>query len=291
MTGTKKPGLRPGSLQHITETNYMHTQNVSLQPINRPAPQNANHDFVARTMSSREIADLVGSRHDKVKQSIERLAKPKGDNKPAVIDLPPMGEYLDSLGRKATEYLICKRDTYVIVAQLSPEFTAALVDRWQELETLASKPRELSRMDLIQLAFEAEQARLQLTIKVEAQATKIEHLENLFKEGMTATQFCKGLNGVNVMQIGNFLERRNWLYNESKSGTRWRVGSYARDKYMTEHQHEVAPHGKDPFISFTPVLLRKGAVRLYELYLAGDLPMKKNWDGLHTHDKAVRGAA
>lgn len=270
----------------------MHTQNLSLQPNNRPAPQNANHDFVAR-MSSREIADLVGSRHDKVKQSIERLATAKGPGKPAVIDLPPLGEYLDSLGRKATEYLVNKRDSFVVVAQLSPEFTAALVDRWQQLETQVAKPMpaDLSKLEILQMALESEKARVLLTVQVEAQAKKIDHLENLFKEGMSHVQFCKGLNGVNVMQVGHFLEGRNWLYNESKSGTRWRVGSYARDKYMTEHQHEVTPHGKDSFISFTPVLLRKGAVRLYELYLAGELPMKKNWDGMHTHDKAVRGAA
>lgn len=88
------------------------------------------------TMSSREIAELVGSRHDKVKQSIERLAD-KG-----VIALPPMGEYLETAttptgGSRVyttTEYRIGKRDSYVIVAQLSPEFTARLVDRWQELE-------------------------------------------------------------------------------------------------------------------------------------------------------------
>lgn len=108
---------------------------------------------------------------------------------------------------------------------------------------------------------------------------------------MSHVQFCKGLNGVNVMQVGHFLEGRNWLYNESKSGTRYRVAAYARDKYMTEHQQEIKPHGREAFISYTPILLRKGAVRLYELYLAGELPMKKNWDGLHTHDKAVRGAA
>ena len=54
-------------------------------------------------MTSREIAELVGSRHDKVKQSIERLATDK-ENKPAVICLPPLGEYLDSLGRPASEY-------------------------------------------------------------------------------------------------------------------------------------------------------------------------------------------
>ena len=273
----------------------MHTQNMSLQPSSMLAPQNANHDFVAR-MSSREIADLVGSRHDKVKQSIERLATAKGPEKPAVIDLPPLGEYLDSLGRKATEYLVNKRDSFVVVAQLSPEFTAALVDRWQQLEAQAAKPvpADLTKLEILQMALESEKARVLLTVQVEAQAKKIDHLENLFKEGMSPVQFCKGLNGINVMQVNAFLWAKNWLYAEGKDGrpsTRWRVGSYARDKYMTEHQQEITPHGKDAFISYTPILLRKGAVRLYELYLAGELPMKKNWDGLHTHDKAVRGAA
>lgn len=258
------------------------------------APQNANHDSVAR-MSSREIAGLVGSRHDKVKLSIERLAE-RG-----VIAQPPMGD-----GPKAAngvvirEYLVCKRDSFVVVAQLSPEFTAALVDRWQELEgqviaTLPdfSNPAAAARAwaDQVEQKQAAEQARLLLTVEVQAQAKKIDHLENLFKEGMSHVQFCKGLNGVNVMQVGHFLERRNWLYNESKSGTRYRVAAYARDKYMTEHQQEITPHGKEAFISYTPILLRKGAVRLYELYLAGQLPMKKNWDGLHTHDKALKGVA
>ncbi|AZC17555.1 phage antirepressor KilAC domain-containing protein [Pseudomonas sp. CMR5c] len=86
------------------------------------------------TMSSREVADLVGSRHDSVKRAVERLAE-KG-----VIGIPPLVEYLDGLGRPALEYQICKRDTYIIVAQLCPEFTARLVDRWQELEERVAKP-------------------------------------------------------------------------------------------------------------------------------------------------------
>ncbi|BAV74166.1 roi domain protein [Pseudomonas chlororaphis subsp. aurantiaca] len=86
------------------------------------------------SMSSREIADLVGSRHDSVKRAVERLAEK------SVIGLPPLVEYLDGLGRPALEYQICKRDTYIIVAQLCPEFTARLVDRWQELEEQVAKP-------------------------------------------------------------------------------------------------------------------------------------------------------
>ena len=44
-----------------------------------------------QSMTSQQIADLVGSRHDVVRKSIERLATDK-PNKPAVIQLPPMTE-------------------------------------------------------------------------------------------------------------------------------------------------------------------------------------------------------
>lgn len=84
------------------------------------------------SMSSREIADLTNARHDSVKRTTERLADRR------VIGLPPMVEYLDSLGRPAKEYIFSgengKRDSIIVVAQLSPEFTGRLVDRWQELE-------------------------------------------------------------------------------------------------------------------------------------------------------------
>lgn len=261
----------------------MQTQSHINTPTNL-APRFPQSENVARKMSSQEIADLVGKRHDNVKRTIETLVE-RG-----TIQLPQFEEVKNHLGQSVTVYQICKRDSFVVVAQLSPEFTAALVDRWQELEAHAAKPQQLSTLEILNIAMESEKARLMLAALVEQQATKIHSLENLFKEGMTHTQFCKGLNGVNVMQVGKYLEARSWLYNESKSGTRHRVGSYARDKYMTEHQHEVTPHGKDPFISYTPILLKKGAARLYDLYLAGELPMKNTWDGLFTHDKALRAA-
>lgn len=95
----------------------------------------------AATMTSLDIAELVGSRHDKVKQSIERLAT---DNKHrnAIIALPPMGEtsFRDAIGKtQHTKIYIfqgdqAKRDSLIVVAQLSPEFTADIVDRWIYLE-------------------------------------------------------------------------------------------------------------------------------------------------------------
>ena len=83
-------------------------------------------------MSSQEIADLVGKRHDNVKRTIETLADRK------TIQLPQIEEVKNHLGQTVEQYLFSgdkgKRDSLVVVAQLSPEFTGALVDRWQKLE-------------------------------------------------------------------------------------------------------------------------------------------------------------
>ncbi|KGQ43170.1 antirepressor [Gallibacterium anatis] len=83
------------------------------------------------TMSSREIAELCEKRHDNVKRTIDMLAD-KG-----VIAFPQIEEKATN-GRPSLDYVFAgekgKRDTYVVVAQLCPEFTARLVDRWQELE-------------------------------------------------------------------------------------------------------------------------------------------------------------
>jgi len=88
------------------------------------------------TMTSREIAELVNSRHDSVKRSMERMQLN------GVIRFTPTVEtsHEGAGARDAFVYLVNKRDSYVVVAQLSPEFTAALVDRWQELEAQVAAP-------------------------------------------------------------------------------------------------------------------------------------------------------
>ena len=128
------------------------------------------------TMSSREIADLVESRHDSVKRTIERL-QDKG-----LIQLTPMVEVKNHLGQIVTEYQLIKRDTYVVVAQLSPEFTARLVDRWQELENqqLPQIPQTLS--EALRLA--AEQIERQ-NLLLEQQRPKVEFVQKYVEVGTT----------------------------------------------------------------------------------------------------------
>lgn len=88
-------------------------------------------------MTSIEIAELVESRHASIKRSINRLII-KG-----VIQPAPMvhTNIINDLGvvTGVRDYYVFegeqgKRDSIIVVAQNCPEFTARLVDRWQELE-------------------------------------------------------------------------------------------------------------------------------------------------------------
>lgn len=149
----------------------------------------------ALTMSSREISDLVGSRHDKVKQSIERLVERR------VIVQPPMGDEQipDSLGRLRTEsvYHVIKRDSFIVVAQLCPEFTAALVDRWQVLEGEATRPMTPGEQLLAnaQAVITIERQQAEQKVALERVEKKVETLGR-FHVWDYCPQNCLSLTGV-----------------------------------------------------------------------------------------------
>lgn len=128
-------------------------------------------------MSSREIAELLDVRHADVKRTIERLM-----DKGAIGGYAPTAYTHQQNGQTYTEYHVGKRDSYVIVAQLSPEFTAKLVDRWQELEAQVAAAPKLPQTfaEALRLAAELEEQRAalaqenkQLTIENEAMSEEL----------------------------------------------------------------------------------------------------------------------
>ena len=146
---------------------------------NQSAPRFEHSQIVARTMSSQEIADLVGSRHDSVKRAIERLAA-KG-----VIDIPPTVEKPTG-GRPIEEYVFSgekgKRDSLVVVAQLSPEFTGALVDRWQEMEEQVARPAfDMARLNDPKVLLALLTDNVRKVVALEADNTELSQ-ENLMLE-------------------------------------------------------------------------------------------------------------
>lgn len=138
------------------------------------------------SMTSIEIADLAGSRHRDVRRSIERLAE-RG-----VIQLAPMAKVennqSNSPNRFADAYIFegeqGRRDSIVVIAQISPEFTGRLVDRWQELEQKVEQlgheePRiqHQPEIDVVALACAVAEATVSTAIKTALGAIATQQLE------------------------------------------------------------------------------------------------------------------
>ena len=132
-----------------------------------------------QSMDTLDISELVQSRHDKVKQSTERLVE-RG-----VIAQPPMGSVVKTVNGRDYEtevYVFTgekgKRDSIIVVAQLCPEFTARLVDRWAELEALVAKPQITTPQDYLSalkaLVVSEEQKQIAIQERDHAIATKAE---------------------------------------------------------------------------------------------------------------------
>lgn len=155
------------------------------------------------TMSSREIAELTGKRHDNVTQLIRRLI--------ADQILTPEIQELDyeHRGNIYTQFQLVKRDSLVVVARLSPEFTAAVIDRWQELESNQAPAIPQTYAEALQLA--ADQAK-----QLELAAPKVAFVDNLVERDtlMTATQVGQK-HKISAVKLNKFLDDIGGVYNKS----------------------------------------------------------------------------
>ncbi|EPP7220114.1 Rha family transcriptional regulator [Escherichia coli] len=162
------------------------------------------------SMTSVEIAELVGSRPDSVKRTIETLAKKGIIQFPQTVEI----ENKQSLGprRFSSAYVFegerGKRDSIIVVAQLCPEFTACLVDRWRELEEQIRKP--MSEIEMVAaMALEAvrQQKRItQVEEKVSHVAETVEQIKKgTIREGYAGYRQLKAKTGLSDDKCRNLV--------------------------------------------------------------------------------------
>ncbi|WP_237729445.1 phage antirepressor KilAC domain-containing protein [Lelliottia amnigena] len=141
-------------------------------------------------MSSREISELVQSKHGDVKRSAERLVA-------GGLLTAPLAQFdFTHNGNVYQEYRFNKRDSLVIVARLSPEFTAAVVDRWQELESGSTPSIPKSFSEALRLAADLEEQKQRLSEELAIAAPKAEFVDRyvMATGSMTFRQVAKLLN-------------------------------------------------------------------------------------------------
>ncbi|EBY3128406.1 Rha family transcriptional regulator [Salmonella enterica subsp. enterica] len=142
------------------------------------------------TMSSLDIAELVGSRHGNVLRTIRNMMA-SGVIRETQNEFV---ERINNLGKVVKDPVYVfegeqgKRDSIVVVAQLSPEFTARLVDRWRELENargpLKSKAEILAEMAQMHLEHERRINAVNAQVaEVSAQVSRVAETVEQIKKG------------------------------------------------------------------------------------------------------------
>ena len=243
----------------------------------------ASNGNAGAIMTSLEIAAVTGKRHANVIRDIKKMLKQLKEDELTFEHI-----FYDSMNRQQTEYCLDRLHVECLLTGYSAPLRMSVLKRLAELESIEQPPVPIPTTLAEALRFAAEQADQIETLQLTHQnnTMKIDVLEQLLAAGVTATDFCRRLNGVNTMMVNGYLCDAGWLYEPVSAKTRWRVASYARDKYMAEKAFEVMPEGTDRFTVFNIVLLKAGAKRLVALYMAGKLPMKKTWDEEYSHDLA-----
>nr|DAS53959.1 MAG TPA: antirepressor protein [Caudoviricetes sp.] len=167
----------------------------------------------ALTMSSREITKLVNSRHSDVCKSIEMLI-----SKGVIGGYQPKPYTHPQNGQIYYEYFLNKRDTYILVAQFSPEFTAAVIDRWQELENQQNPTALLPQnyLQALEQLVASEKEKQALALENKAMKPKADFVDLYVDIGTTKSlrETAKILNMSEKAMIAA-LERDKALYRQS----------------------------------------------------------------------------
>lgn len=222
---------------------FRHKKKLCQGELTEPKTQRYKRDITmnlpilqdsTKSMTSQQIAELVEKRHDSVKRTIDYLVKERA------IQLPHHVEVKNHLGQSVGNYVFSGKqgrlDSITIVAQLSPKFTAALVKRWDELESQnAQVPQSFSEALLLAGS---------LQLQIEQDAPKVAHYNKVVDRGvlLTATQVGQkiGLSAVKLNRVLGELDVYNKAHKRGKAFKQWFIDKGLGEMKQTDMGHSQA---------------------------------------------------
>ena len=160
-----------------------------------------------KTMSSREIATLCEKEHKNVIRDIRNML----DSLDGSLLNHEYYQILTDERGYTSEILLNENLSINLVTGYNPTLRLRMVQHWQELR----KPKELSRMELIELAMQAERERIALENKVEQLQPKADAYEILSgAKGSVSIRVASGELKVPEKKLIQWLLDNDWAYRE-----------------------------------------------------------------------------
>ena len=160
-----------------------------------------------KTMSSREIATLCEKEHKNVIRDIRNML----DSLDGSLLNHEYYQILTDERGYTSEILLNENLSINLVTGYNPTLRLRMVQHWQELR----KPKELTRMELIELAMQAERERIALENKVEQLQPKADAYEILSgAKGSVSIRVASGELKVPEKKFIQWLLDNDWAYRE-----------------------------------------------------------------------------
>jgi anti-repressor protein len=215
-------------------------------------------------MTSREIADLASRRHDNVMRVCREL---KASGVTPQIEESKFSHN----GNVYSEFLIGKRDSLVLVARLSPEFTGRIVDRWLELEAVIAAPAIKtpgSFSAALRLAAEQQEIIEEQAAKIASDAPKVLFAETIRAiDGVCHIEKVGKMIGIGRTKLFKRLREDHILID----GSRMPYQKYIDKGYFTVNEGNPYKDSKDVWHpTFTTMVTGAGQVFLIRKYSKPD---------------------
>ncbi|MGF6669151.1 phage antirepressor YoqD-like protein/DNA-binding MarR family transcriptional regulator [Pseudomonas monsensis] len=245
--------------------------NTNVTPGNTPNPATrfAQSQNVSRHMSSREIAELIGSSHDNVLKTIRALVA-KG-----VVSSNDTPYVHPQNGQVYREFLLSQRDTLVVVSGYSVELRARIIDRWQELEAQAGQFQiPATYAEALQAAADQAKDNQTLRLVILDQAPKVAAINRLAAAGgaICITDAAKHLQ-LKPSKLFAWMQQNRWIFRRQGSG-RWTAYQPRITSGLMVHKVTAlkpdSETGADR-AAFDPLVTPKGLARLAELNIGASL--------------------
>ncbi|WP_430811301.1 MULTISPECIES: phage antirepressor KilAC domain-containing protein [unclassified Carboxylicivirga] len=227
---------------------------------------------IKTTMSSREIAELTGKRHDHVCRDINNL-----NGHYANMGLPKVGEgyytHPNTGSQQHREYLLTKMQTFDLMTGYNAELRIKVNRRWEELEKTKGLP-DFSNPAIAARAWADEVEKKMLAeAQIKEQAPKV-----LFADSVTASkksiligELAKILrqNGIEIGQnrLFSWMRENNFL---CKHGEKYnRPTQRAMELGLFEViERTISRPDKEPLVSITTKVTGKGQVYFINKFLS-----------------------
>jgi anti-repressor protein len=229
-------------------------------------------------MSSREIAQLTGKRHDHVLRDCDKLNQTYND-----LGFPKIGEgsYTTSNtgNQQHREMLLNKMQTMDLMTGYSIELRIKVNRRWEQLEN--SKVQSVSRIDLARMVIEVEEENQRLQIEAKQNEHKVLFTDAVIGSNSSCLigELAKVIsqNGYTIGQNRLF----DWLRDNGYLGKVGERRNIPNQQYVEQGLFEIKKgvrSGKDGVLhqTTTPKVTGKGQVYFVNKFLKGKINQSIN---------------